>query len=57
MKFRERSSLSPIEWLLELIKDYETLIISRRTEYASNPKTKKFVSKIDRTIKNIAKML
>jgi hypothetical protein len=57
VKFREREKMSPLEWIFEMIKDYETLIVLHRTEYSMNPNMKKFVSKIDKTIKSIAKVL
>jgi hypothetical protein len=56
-RFRERDKMSPLEWIFELIKDYETLITMHRTEYSNNPKLKRFVRKVDENIKNIAKIL
>jgi hypothetical protein len=56
-KFSDRTKMSPIDWVFELIKDYETLIISNRTEYTLDPELKKIVSRIDKAIKKIATVL
>jgi hypothetical protein len=56
-RFKERDQMSPLEWIFELIKDYETLAIMHKTEYSKDPNLKWFMRKIDKSIHNIAKIL
>jgi hypothetical protein len=57
MRFRNRDDMSPLEWVLEQIKDFETLKVMHTTEYERKPELKWFMKKIDQMTHKIAEIL
>ena len=56
-RFRSRDDMSPLDWVLEQIKDYYTITIMHQTEYSNDKRLKWFMKRIDKLIYNIAEIL